>query len=253
LGNNRGDLLCRVWFWIFWEVAAGALVAIGCFGEWYLFKTPATSGNEAHHRNKELRFIFVVAIGVTMELCGLAHTIPEAMRLEKEAANARKEAGDAKKQAAESNERSKQLELTRVKLEKQVAELEIKLQRRRLTKDQQDKAVSLLRPLSKAGESISIGFSSEDSDSTAYAEDFAKMFSDSGYIVTKEPAVHLVVVGFPQEGVSISVCTNPPPKTAVAMQQAITEAKINVLWFGLAKPPKQSDFFMFVGKKPPPE
>lgn len=76
--------LPSLWFWICWEVFAGALVVVGCFGEWYLFKTPATPEGEDLHRAKELQFIFVVAIGVTMELAGLAHSIPEAMRLERD-------------------------------------------------------------------------------------------------------------------------------------------------------------------------
>ncbi len=58
-------------------------MAIGCFGEWYLFKKPMPADAD-HHRSRELQFILVVAIGVTMELCGLAHSIPEAIRLERE-------------------------------------------------------------------------------------------------------------------------------------------------------------------------
>lgn len=81
-------LLSSVWFWICWEVVASALVAIGCFGEWYLFKTPATPSDEDCHRGKELHFILVVAIGVAMELIGLSRSIPEAIRLEGDVAKA---------------------------------------------------------------------------------------------------------------------------------------------------------------------
>src|SRR5437867_12703194 len=74
--------LISVWFWICWEIFAGALVAVGCFGEWYLLKTPAKRGEEDHHKTRELQFILVVAIGVTMEFLALSHSIPEALRLE---------------------------------------------------------------------------------------------------------------------------------------------------------------------------
>lgn len=64
------------------------MVAIGCFGEWYLFKYPATLGHETQHRARELLLIMLVAVGVTMEFLALTHTIPEAIRLEKDVAKA---------------------------------------------------------------------------------------------------------------------------------------------------------------------
>lgn len=47
-----------------------------------MFKTAAKPGHEDHHRHRELQFILAVAIGVTMELIGLGHAIPEAIKLE---------------------------------------------------------------------------------------------------------------------------------------------------------------------------
>ena len=67
--------LPSVWFWISWEIVGGVLVAVGCIGEWRLI------GQERHPAEKKL--IAAVAIGVTMELMGLAHSIPEAIRMER--------------------------------------------------------------------------------------------------------------------------------------------------------------------------
>src|SRR5882762_6157852 len=47
-------LLPSLWFWISWEIVAAGLVAIGCFGEWHLFRTPASPGHEEEHRRREL-------------------------------------------------------------------------------------------------------------------------------------------------------------------------------------------------------
>jgi len=75
-----------VWFWNSWEIFASLLVAIGCLGEWYLFKKTPQNGLESHHRKIELLCLYAVAIGVTLEFLGLFHAIPEAVRLEKDVA-----------------------------------------------------------------------------------------------------------------------------------------------------------------------
>src|SRR2546423_170578 len=83
-----GFLLLRsLGFWICWEIVAAGLVALGCFGEWYMFKHPVKDNDKERHQ-KELQFIMAVTIGVTMEFLGLAHAIPEAARLEKKVAEA---------------------------------------------------------------------------------------------------------------------------------------------------------------------
>lgn len=91
------SILPSVWFWVCWEVVAAGFVAFGCFGEWYLFKTPAKPGHQEKHRRRELQFILLVAIGVTMELMGLAHAIPEAMRLERDVAEAKHQTEELRK------------------------------------------------------------------------------------------------------------------------------------------------------------
>jgi hypothetical protein len=103
-------LLPSFWFWVCWEIAAAGLVAVGCGGEWYMFLNPAKDGHETPHRRRELQFITAVAIGVIMEFFALGHAIPEAMRLEKEAADARRESGDAIKQAGLAHERAARAE-----------------------------------------------------------------------------------------------------------------------------------------------
>ena len=83
--------LSPFWFWTGLEIIAGLLVAGGCWGEWYLFKNPAdesdVSAKHLHH-SREVRCIIAVAIGVTVEFAALAHSIPEAVRLEKNVASA---------------------------------------------------------------------------------------------------------------------------------------------------------------------
>ena len=82
-------LLSPFWFWTCLEIISGLLVAVGCWGEWYLFKNPADEGNERakllHHR-REVLCIIMVAVGVTLEFAALTHSIPEAIRLEKDVA-----------------------------------------------------------------------------------------------------------------------------------------------------------------------
>jgi hypothetical protein len=77
-------------FWISWESLAAILVAFGCIGEWWLFIHPSAESNNTAHRRKELQYITAVAVGVTMEVFALAHAIPEALRLEREAQMAQK-------------------------------------------------------------------------------------------------------------------------------------------------------------------
>jgi hypothetical protein len=86
-------ILPTLWFWIAWEVVAALLVAVGCFGEWHLFKREAAPNGEQSHRAWELRFILMVAIGVTMELGALPKTIVEALRLQKQIAELEEKQG----------------------------------------------------------------------------------------------------------------------------------------------------------------
>ncbi len=85
-------LLSSFWFWTCLEIIAGLLVAVGCWGEWYLFKNPPDEKDESRklqHRRRELQFIISVATGVTLEFAALSHAIPEAIQLEKGVAEIR--------------------------------------------------------------------------------------------------------------------------------------------------------------------
>ncbi len=125
------------WFWVLFEFSALALVACGCIGEWHLHHHPAGRQKyEKDQRHKlESRFIFSIALGVTMELASLGHSIREGIKLEGEIAKANLQAEEAKKGAALANEgaamkeasiansTSKSNELSRALTELHVAEL----------------------------------------------------------------------------------------------------------------------------------
>jgi len=106
--------LPTLWFWISWEIIGAILVAIGCVGEWHLVMkhVPAHDPDPNHHR-REVQFVTLVAIGVTMEFLGLMHTIPEALKLERDVANA--------------VERTSVIESNNLVLKSNVAALEIEL------------------------------------------------------------------------------------------------------------------------------
>jgi hypothetical protein len=109
--------LPSVWFWVCWEVAAAALVAGGCFGEWYLFKTAPKPGHEGEHRRRELQCILGVAIGVTMELIAIPHALLEARQLEKHIS-------DVNERAALASERAATVESMNLLLRSNVVQLE---------------------------------------------------------------------------------------------------------------------------------
>src|ERR1044071_8746731 len=77
-------VLASFWFWVFFEIIAVSLVAIGCTGEWYLHHHPAGRKKQEKddHHKLESHFIGAVAFGVTMELFGLGHSIREGLKLE---------------------------------------------------------------------------------------------------------------------------------------------------------------------------
>jgi hypothetical protein len=83
-------LLPSFWFWVLFEFSAAILVAHGCIGEWYLHHHPAgrKKVERQEHHKQESRFIFSVALGVTMELFALAHSIREGVKLESKVSQA---------------------------------------------------------------------------------------------------------------------------------------------------------------------
>jgi hypothetical protein len=90
-------LLPSFWFWVSLEFSAAVLVAYGCVGEWYLHHHPAGRKKvekEAHHK-QESRYILSVALGVTMELFLLGHSIREGIKLEDKVSEANKRTAKA--------------------------------------------------------------------------------------------------------------------------------------------------------------
>jgi hypothetical protein len=130
--------LSSFWFWTCLEIIAGLLVAAGCWGEWYLFKNPADDGDESAkrlHHGREVRCIIAVAIGVTVEFAALAHSIPEAVRLEKD--------------VAEIGTTNAQLVADNLVLRSNVAVLEAAVQWRTITQQQEATLIRLLSPLTQ--------------------------------------------------------------------------------------------------------
>jgi hypothetical protein len=104
-------LLPSFWFWVLFEFSAAMLVAYGCIGEWYLHHHPAGRKKvekEEHHK-QESRYIISVALGVTMDLFVLAHSIREGVKLENK--------------VSEANERTTNAESNIVALNKATIEL----------------------------------------------------------------------------------------------------------------------------------
>lgn len=69
-------------FWHSFEFVSATCVAFGCVGEWWLFLNPSPTENKRlpeyqKYRIKELLCITLVAIGVTLELVALNHTMRE--------------------------------------------------------------------------------------------------------------------------------------------------------------------------------
>jgi len=81
-------VLPSFWSWVSFETVAVSLVAIGCSGEWYLHHHPAGRKRQEKddHHKLESRFIGAVALGVTMELFALGHSIREGLKLENKVA-----------------------------------------------------------------------------------------------------------------------------------------------------------------------
>jgi hypothetical protein len=95
--------LSPFWFWVSFEIIAAVLVAVGCFGEWWLHHHPAGLERRAKdiHHSLESKIIGMVAIGVFMELFALGHSIREGVKLENKLAEANERASTNELKVAE--------------------------------------------------------------------------------------------------------------------------------------------------------
>ena len=204
-------LLSSFWFWTCLEIIAGLLVAAGCWGEWYLFKNPAGDGDESAkriHHSREVRCIIAVAIGVTVEFAALAHSIPEAVRLEKD--------------VVQIGTTNVQLSLRVEELRSNNIALELKLQPRRITQNQIVKFIDLLRNRPKCPVKVCVGVA--DNETQNYAQQIRGMLDEAGYgtgkaddIVvernhtlffpaddpTRDLPLHIIIFGAPSEIVNL--------------------------------------------------
>lgn len=169
-----GFIFPRVWFWISWEILGGLLVAIGCIGEWVLL----SKREDAHHRWLEKKFAVAVAIGVTMDVIGLSHAIPEAIRLENKASNAWKMAGEA-------NERASLNESNNLIAQSNLAALQLKVQWRTISDEQEATLIRLLKPFNQSQKSrtneIRVIADITDSESVWYAQRISRVLQKCGF------------------------------------------------------------------------
>lgn len=160
--------LSAFWFWTGVEIISGLLVAGGCWGEWYLFKNPPDEGDESqklHHRGTELQCIIAVAIGVTMELLALSHSIKEGVQLEKDVANI--------------GTTNAQLSLQIETLRSNNIELQLKLQPRVITEEQYSNFIKSCEGLPHIPIKVFIGM--YDVETINYAQQIRKMLDDAGF------------------------------------------------------------------------
>lgn len=220
-------VLPAVWFWIGFEVFAALLVAVGCGGEWYLHHHPAGRKKvekEEHHK-LESRFIAAVAVGVFMEFFSLGHAIPEAIKLEKEAADAQvqvkqlgvqiidtsnivaqadlrialanTQASNAVQEAADANARAKKFDADRAIVEKEAEEIRqtnFVLQTELLQLEAKtgprtitpDERTALLSNLKKCPKGkVFVEASILDAEATQYAVQIENVLTNSGFEVDR--------------------------------------------------------------------
>lgn len=159
-------LLRPIWFWVCWEIFAAGLVAVGCAGEWYLFKNPAKRGHAPEHKRSELKFVTAVALGVSMELVALAHAIPESIKLEREVEELR-----------EAN----------LLLRSNVVALEIKAKPRRIAPDDKAKFVTFLSNYPKGPVKVYIG--RQDDELLDFTRHIRDVLDAAGYGTTNQPGI----------------------------------------------------------------
>lgn len=188
--------LPTLWFWISWEILAGGLVAVGCVGEWILFRNPAEERNKLqkeHHRRRELQCITAVAIGVVMEFVALAHAIPEAIRLEAEVAsiettNAQLVASNLGLQS-NVNETRIELENTQIRL----AKVKNALPPRSISEKQRELFITTFletNALSSPKIDIKVFVQDVDDPEAEYFADFVRrMLNDAGYGTNGEEVI----------------------------------------------------------------
>lgn len=196
--------LPSLWFWVCWEIIAAALVAVGCGGEWYLFQNAAKEGHESLRRRRELQFIAVVAIGVTLEFIALIHAIPEALRREREI---------------------RQLESNNLVLRSNVVTLELMLQDRKISPAKREKLIECLRKAPKGPILIAWDIASGPKyiqESRNYAVEIAEMMRDAGGFPRSQANINLASTAAP--GVLLLVRdASHPPDQAIAIQQCFKE------------------------------
>lgn len=167
-------LLPSFWFWVSWEVIAGAMVAIGCGFEWYLLGHEPEDGMDSlikqRHRKKEMQFALLVAMGVTMEFIALAHTVPEGLKLEERVNIAEERAADA-----DSN---------RLVLAASLLALETKAQDRHVTLSQRETFKNLLKNTPKC--LLKTGSRRPNRETQAFASEVISLLNDAGFTIFGE-------------------------------------------------------------------
>jgi hypothetical protein len=167
-------------FWFSWDIAGAVLVATGCIAEWILLY----SENEHNdpHKRVEKAWAFVVAAGVTMDVFGLIHGIPEAIRMEAKVSQANERAGNAEKEAALSKVQAALAESNNLVTESNLLSLREAVQWRTISPQQETIISNRLAPIRKNGLqlSVSMAVSSSDEEARKYAIKLQSVLQDCG-------------------------------------------------------------------------
>jgi hypothetical protein len=158
-----GFIFNWLWFWFCWEIVGTVLVSIGCVGEWLLLY----KRHDAEHTRREKYFAIAVAVGVTMDVFGLLHAIPGALRLSHDVAEANGRASSNELQVAILRQEHDRFEMDK-------RSPSVRFDRRQFTE-------SL-----KIGQKIDVQlvFEQNDSDAFEFAETISECLHAAGWSVT---------------------------------------------------------------------
>jgi hypothetical protein len=162
------------WFWVGWEIVAGAMLSVGCIGEWILIsrEKPKTPEEELKHRREKVCTILVTA-GVALEFLALFHTIPEGIKLERDIVA---------------------IEQKNLILRTNLVALEEKLQPRTISIEQRKRFLQIMADRPKGPARVMC--LSATAESHVFAEQLRDLLDDAGYKTTNGVQIESFGTGY---------------------------------------------------------